>query len=314
MGLFLRSCATAVAFAVATGAAAQTINTAMNLPTGSTIDLVIEKTREHSGSQPMPKVTITSRYRQAIQSTDEGYVVTQTLTGIDAPPEAQAMMQDLSAAMKTVTFETDASLAPIKIRDRAALLEATFGSVNALVASATSPEARAATEQAMTAMRGMFDQMPDEQLAQSLLKEQAELSQFQSMEIDLSEPINRVIETPNPAGGPAFRQTIGIKLEGLDKKAGRAVISSVDEMDPEALKASSMALLQQLAPQQREKIAAELAAAKMEMRNACRYDVDLKTGLTTHSDCTRTVTALGGDGGLVRRVDRTVATQTLTLP
>ena len=47
---------------------------------------------------------------------------------------------------------------------------------------------------------------------------------------------------------------------------------------------------------------------------ACRYDVDLKAGLTTRSDCTRTVTALGSDGALAGRVDRTVITQTLKLP
>ena len=307
--------AAAVACALATQGLAETIHTPLGLPTGAVIDLVIERTAEHPGSRPLPKMTVTFRYRQAIVSTDDGYVVTQTLTGVDAPAEGRAALQEAAGALKTITFETDSGLAPVKIMDREAVLRTMMDSVqtltNSLSGDANDPEV---VNRAVTSMRSMFASLPDEQLAQTLLKEQGALSQFQSMEIDLAEPIVEQIETPNPTGGKPFIQTVSIKLEALDKAAGRATILMTNDTDPEALKESAMAMLRQMAPEQSTEIDKAFAEMKMEMKTACRYEMDLKTGLAARTDCTRTNSAMEDDGKLARTVQRTVITQTLKLP
>jgi hypothetical protein len=309
--LFNGACAVLVTSALCTSASAQTINTALDLPKAAVINLMVEKQREqNTGAQAAPAIKATFRYRQAITATATGYTVTQTLTGIDGPAEGRAVLDKVAGMLKVVRFETDESLSPLRLIDRKAVMDAMIETAASLKGEMTADDADNYAR-AISATRSLYDSMDDTQLAEVVLKEQGSLAQLQGMEMNLSEPMEQVIDTPNPLGGAPVKRTIRVKLDSHDKKAGRASLTMTDVIDPAAMKAAALALLDRVAPEKRQEVLAEFQSAKFEAQTVCKYDMDLKTGLAARTDCTQTSGAIGSDGKAERRVDRTVITQTL---
>lgn len=308
------SCAAlGVAFTLAavTAAKAEDFEVPFDLPTGAVIHLDIAKTGERERAGTSVKVAMSMRYRQAVISTEEGYRIDQSLVEAKLPPEAQDAAGLLATAAKIV-FDADADLSPLRIRDQAALIDTLIKGMGELVgANAPKTEIEALSAQ----VKQLLGSMTPEAAAGAFLKEQALLAAPQMMMLDLRKPLGGDIEVPNPFGGAGtLTRTQSYELKSLDKKAGKAVIEFKDALDPDSVKALIGPMMARLAPDAPRPTEAELAAFKIEQTTACRYEMDLKTGLTAKADCTLIRSALDDNGKMDRRVETIVMTQRLELP
>src|SRR5690349_12530758 len=105
----------AIALGWAAPAFAADFEVPFDLPTGSKLHIDIAKTGEQTRGGQSMKVEMSFRYVSELVSTDEGYVVTQTLVDSKLPPEA-AQAAGMLAAARRIVFEADADLTPIKVR------------------------------------------------------------------------------------------------------------------------------------------------------------------------------------------------------
>lgn len=306
------ACASAAAWTIATPALSADFEVAFDLPTGTVIHIDMDKNAELEKSGQNTKFEMKFRYRQDVVATDEGYIVTQTLTESQVlPPEAQPAAGVLTAAKKIV-FQADADMSPIQILQLDELVAAVSQAMTqAMRGSMSEDQIKAASGQ----IQKMYGAMSPEVAANAFLREYALLVAPQMMSLELGKPLGGDMEQPNPFGGPGtVKRTQFYELKSIEKKAGRAVIELRDELDPESLKSIVPSLLARLAPDAPKPTAEQIASVKIEQKTTCRYEMDVKTGLTAKADCTISRGAVGEDGQPNRRVEHIVMTQRLELP
>ena len=311
MKLFSGVCAAALACVLAAPAMAADFEVPIDLPTGSVIHLDLVKDGEQERNGQSMKLSMKFVYRQDIVATDEGYTISQTLVESQLPPEAREVA-GLMTAVSKIKFDAGEDLSPVRIRDQAGLVKTIVDSVVKL-AGAEAPDAQRDALKAQ--MNQLYGSLSPEAAASAFLKEQTLLSAPQMLSLDLGKPLGGEMEVPNPLGGaqPILRTQV-YELKSVDKAAGRAVIEMRDELDSESLKAMIGPMLAQLAPTAPKLTEAEIAAIKIEQKTACRWEMDLKTGLTAKADCTITRSAVDDDGKPNRRVEHIVMTQRLERP
>lgn len=288
-----------------TAALAQDFEVPFDLPSGTTIDLVIDKSREDIRGGQTTRSGGVFRYRQTLTATDEGYRVRQVMTGMEGVA-ATREVSDLIAGASDISYDAGEDLAPLRIVDWPATVER----ITATVAK-TSPDTPAS---ALDSTRKLLLSMPPEQAAMVTLKEQYYLSATQFASLALGAPQVADEALPNPLGGPPIASTFTVDLKSIDRKAGLAVVHTRQELDPASTKASmQVAFARMLAglPAGAPKPAdADVAGLDMKRTMDCAYDMDMKTGLTAKADC-KMVTVIASGGETATRNERWVITQTL---
>lgn len=200
-------------------------------------------------------------------------------------------------------LEVDESLTPIRVREWDRVRETIFRAL-----AETVPDARA-----LEAAKASFANMDDEQAA-ALFKEQGLVALGQGTGLAPGEARGYDGEVPNILGGPAIKASGVFRLESADKVQGRAVVTWAQTPDPASLSASLKvsieAMLARVAPEKQAEAKAQLADFVLERREACRYEVDMPTGLAASTDCTVEMRS-GLKTQTAQRTERWVITQSL---
>lgn len=282
---------------------------AVDIPTGSVIELTIEKDGEQTENGKTTTIgDMAFRYRQEIAATDEGYTVTQTFLDLQAPAEHKAAMEAAMAATRKITFDTDDRLVPVRVRDVGALLDAVMKPLPS--EAPKTPEQLKAQEQALE----MFKRTDPETLAAMLLREQTTAAAYQGIALPVGVELEAESETPNPFGrGPAIKQKLTTALTGFDESKRVAVIETNAAVDQDAFKAALPHIFSAMAPDASEPTPEDLANITFDRTNACRYEIDVDTGLASVTECTETKSA-GDQTGARKSVTRTRITQKLIRP
>jgi len=163
-------------------------------------------------------------------------------------------------------------------------------------------------------LKQMFPNLEDATLAAVTTQDFARVALAQGATLDLGQERTYDDQALNPLGGPPISTKGSVRLESYDEKAGHAVVLWRLTMDPASTQASLTAtmnrVMAQLPPDKAEKARGMFAKMKIERNDACRYQIDIPTGLAVEVDCTTTVVA-GAEGQLLRASDHWLITQTL---
>ena len=277
--------------------------TILDLPAGSKIDFSVQRTRS-GGAFPRP-MTATFHYRQDVEPTRRGYKVRQKMTGAEFPPEVspaeRAAAEQAAAAAADIAYDAGPDLAPLRVEDWKGLVDRL----------ATAAGAR--DDRLGEATRRALGRMSPEAAAQALMREQQMAAAMQNTELELGLSLSETQDVPNPLGGPPIASTYSIRLESLDKAAGRAVIATRQLLDPDSASASVKTVVEALAKQARGDAEAKLPPPgfRIERTFDCRSIMDVATGLALSTDCTQTLTTLDEAMQSVTQIDRWLITQTL---
>lgn len=227
--------------------------------------------------------------------------VSFAVEGADA--DAMKAFAGQASAAYPATLDVDDALRPIRVRDWQRQQQAM---VQAASAAAADPKV-------LQGMQAMFAGMTDTQAA-TLFREQALVSIGQGKALNVGETVTYASEMPNPMGGPTISATGAFKLEAIDTAKGVATVSWSQRPDPASLAASlrvSMdTMVARLAPETRAEAQAALATLTLERQEACRFEIDVATGLATTADCTVEIKN-GVKDQLAQRTDRWIITQSL---
>jgi len=282
------------------------------LPDGAVIEVTIANTREVP--RMAAPVTVTSRYRQTLKRTDDGYRVTQRLTGIEAPPAIRAALDRAMAGQEEIVYDASEDLAPVRIVDYDALIGRIMEGVRKLAGEADSVQLQGMIE----GIQRLYAGMGPEQGAASILKTNNMSAATQAVALDVDKPVEGEAGIPNPFGGPPLRQIGRMTLESVDKAAGKAVIVSEEFLDPETTKGLAEKMIAQLLPSLEPEEAAKLREVAsdltFERTLSCRSEMDVKTGLATATDCTSTTSVPDGQAGIRSRTERWQITQKVVRP
>jgi hypothetical protein len=216
-------------------------------------------------------------------------------------PENLVVAQDLEIP---VSIAVDEALTPVGLVNVGEVRRAFDAMLKRVTAD---PKAAAQLKQ-------MFPDLEDATLTAVTTQDFARVALAQGATLDLGQERTYDDQAPNPLGGPPIATKGSVQLESYDKKAGRAVILWRLTMDPASTQASLTAtmnrMMSQLAPDKAEEARAMFAKMKIERNDACRYQIDIPTGLALEVDCTATVVA-GAEGQLLHGSDHWLITQTL---
>lgn len=276
----------------------------VRLKNGASWTQTIVKTRTDERDGASQAVTVTTVLR--VTYTDgkparlnETFV---SLTSDDLPAD---MLQYVASQAKLVfpaVIEVDESLKPTRVVNWAELK-------SALDRMDGDPKV---TE----AVRATFGAI-DDRAAASLFREQGLVSLGQGVDLPVGETQEYEGQAPNILGGPPIGTQGQFKLESYDKSAGRAVVTWRQALEPVSMAASIRTMVESLAakvaPERLAQAKAELSVLTLDRQDACRYEIDLHTGLAAKSDCTVMI-ASGVPGKIAKRTEHWIITQSAPEP
>lgn len=162
--------------------------------------------------------------------------------------------------------------------------------------------------------RAQIARMDDRQSVGNLLRDQALLGLGQGTLLELGQARTYDDQTPNALGGPPIAMKGAFKLESFDKRQRRAVVTWTRAMDPASsaasLEVAKQAMIARLPPEQAAKARTDLEGMAVTRTDACRFEVDVGTGLAVTADCTTAVRS-GTPTQFAARTERWLMTQTL---
>lgn len=203
--------------------------------------------------------------------------VSANADGASASEVATAAAQ--AGLVYPAVLEVDESLTPVRVQDWAAMRERVFEGLRRVTDD----------DQAFEAVRASFEKLDGAQAA-TMFKQQAFVGLGQGTALELEEPHRYDSHVPNLLGGPPIKASGEFVLVSHDPAQGRAVVTWSQRPDPEAmavsLKASMEALLARAAPEKLEALRAEFAEMKLERQESCRFEIDVRTGLSEKTVCT----------------------------
>lgn len=172
------------------------------------------------------------------------------------------------------------------------------------------PSSAAAT----AATKSLVDGLTDASATALVTRDLGMVALGQGSDLTAGETFDYEDRIPNPLGGGPITSKASFTLEAYDARAGRAVVSWRQTTDPMALQASIKnsleSLAAQIAPDRVAEARAALSKMSLERADACRYDIDIPTGLAVRADCTSTIRSSDGARS-GSRTDRRIFTQTL---
>ncbi len=310
-GLFLAG----AVLAPSGGAIAKDFSSAIVLPKNSVINYSVEHTLSKTapGSNAVGSVTATVHYRLTIDPNDKGYLVRIAFVSADLPPggtpEARARLQQGMAVLSGVQFQAANDLSPTEIIDWCT-------QVGRVVDSLADTMGLKRDDPTMTATRNLYLAMTPEQATNALLPEWVFPSIVQDVELDLG-PAVTAQNTQIVEGGAQLKTTESVQLKSVDTAASKAMVAYHSGIDPSSANALARATVQSMQAQVTDFpkfTEAQLASLKIEQATDCAYEMDLRSGLATRSDCTKTVTSLDEKGASQRQTDHWIITQDLVKP
>lgn len=222
-----------------------------------------------------------------------------TTPGAGSPPEIAA-----AATLETpVVVEVDEALTPGRVLNMAELRTSFAAMLKAMDAPANSSSPLPA--------------LTDASIMAMATQDLARLALVQGSDLEVGKEVKYEDDVPNPLGGPPIHSLGAFRLESLDRKAARAVIDWRQEFDPQSASRAVVAFVERMMasapPDKAAEARAVLSTMKLERRDYCRYDVDLRSGLVARVECAADVIS-GAGAQIARRNDTWTITQTLPEP
>lgn len=209
--------------------------------------------------------------------------------GPGSPPEvAKGRSFPVEAAV-----EVDASLMPTRFVDQKAVR-----AVFAEVAGRDLAGVEALADPAAMAM---------------IAAEMAVVGRAQAFPLVPGKPYVHQTSLPGPVAGFELKARTTYLMETYDETAGRAVVTWRQEVDPTSFNdsvASLLAFVAKASPDKLEKTRTALADMAMTRDEACRYELDLRSGLATKADC-ESLVSISSSKSQGRIIERWAITQTL---
>lgn len=298
----MRRLAAALLLATATPAAAASLP--VRLEDGATWTVTIERQRDRQRPDAPPEKAALRTVSEATwakgSDTDR---LTLTPRSAEAPGES-AGRPDLQSLMGgAVVLDVDETLAPLRVRNWD---EVRQGLEKAMESATADPAVRAE-------LKGLLTRLSAEQASQAVSPGWGLVSLGQGVDLELGEESTYEDSLPNPLGGPPIASVGAFRLESYDKAGGRAVVLWNQTLDPksasDSITQAVQAMAERLAPEKAEEARKALAGAKITREDACRYEIDIPTGLAVSTACTITM-ANTIQGQTMRNVDRWTITQT----
>lgn len=276
----------------------------VRLDDGATWTVTIERQRDRQETDAPPVQVALRTVSEAVwakgSDTDR---LTLTPRSAEAPGAALEGSDLQSLMGGAVVFDVDETLAPIRVRNWD---EVRQGLEKAMESATPEPAARAE-------VKGFLARLSAEQAGQTVSPGWSLVSLGQGVNLEVGEESSYEDSLPNPLGGPPIASVGTFKLESYDKGGGRAVVLWNQTLDPksasESIAEAVQAMTERLAPEKAEEARKALAGAKITREDACRYEIDIPTGLAFSTTCTITM-ANTVQGQTMRNVDRWTITQT----
>ncbi|MDB5439056.1 MAG: hypothetical protein JWM33_1483 [Caulobacteraceae bacterium] len=281
----------------------------IDLPAGAVLQIAVQ----HTGVRTTADVQTVnlksgSRFKLQVTPTPDGYHVRQSAMQVDPQPGASAEQQkaisEATAAAGEVEYDADEFLSPLRITD--------WPGYTGRMAEASA--ALALITGADPATLEQLQKMTPEQGAAGLVEANF-LALPQGMGLDLGKPVRDQDTVIDTAIGAPMIIDYSYDLTALDKATSKATITTREAFNPASAKAAATKQIAALSAQQPRGVspsATALAALSLERTTECHYEMDLKTGLTTKADCSRTVRGIGADLRPLLTTDHWVITQALS--
>lgn len=289
------ACLIMAALALPTAALARaptTFEQVIDLETGAVLELRVTQSKVRPGK---PDQAMTFVYNQTLTATEDGYRVSQKMVepALDVlPPELRL------PAGHGMSYLTDDALTPLEIEDWDKVLANAFSALKDTL-----------DDEGLARLRGTFERYDAASAAQVMLKSQAFVALPQNAVLTLGETVAYEDEMAFPFGDQPVKMNGSFKLVSIDAKAGVARVEWRQTTDKESLSNAMQAMLKTLAPSQQAAMKQQIASLAMERQTGCDYDMDLKTGLVRHADCTDTVNGAAAGEDKAQAVDRWVIDQ-----
>lgn len=279
----------------------------IELPAGTVLQITVQHTGMRTAADAKNlELKSGSHFRLQVTPTADGYHVRQSGMQIDpsagASAEQQKAINDATAAAGEVEYDADEFLSPLSITDWPGFTG------RMAEASAALSMVTGADPVTVEQLRNMTPQQGAAGLVEANF-----LSLPQGMGLDLGKPVKGQDTVVDPAIGAPMIIDYSYELTALDKGAGKASVSTKEGFDPASAKAAAARQAAAFSAQQLRGEApspTEFAALSLERTTECRYEMDIKSGLTTKADCTRTARTISQDLKPVVATDRWVITQT----
>lgn len=294
---------TTLAVAAMTGAAAAA-SMPVKIANGAAWTFTVKHTRDRERGGKHDSLSMTTVKQVTWRAGKEGSGILDvrpvSVTMDAGLPESLVAARDLEIP---VSIAVDEALTPVGLVNVGEVRRA----FDAMLKRVADPKAAAQLKQT-------FPNLEDATLAAVTTQDFARVALAQGATLDLGQERTYDDQAINPLGGPPISTKGSIRLESYDEKAGRAVILWRLTMDPASTQASLTATMNrvmgQLTPDKAEEARRMFAKMKIERNDACRYQIDIPTGLAVEADCTTTVVA-GAEGQLLHASDHWLITQTL---
>lgn len=111
------------------------------------------------------------------------------------------------------------------------------------------------------------------------------LANSQGLDLTVGHPVEHDGFVDSPIGGPPLHSKGRVTLEAYDKERGIAVVVSSSRVDPDSFDEMGKEMGRQLAPNGPRPPAGAKNPFKILVRNDCRSEIDLRTGLSRLTKC-----------------------------
>ncbi|WP_425999355.1 hypothetical protein [Caulobacter sp. DWR1-3-2b1] len=273
----------------------------LDIPTPSRVEQTVRHTKAKTLNGKTESAWVETRSLATIGFDEKAETYKVTLKVLDRTASTPEILPILSATLPAeISYLADESLRPIKLIDA----EATKARLIAF-AQSVSPQMGAMAEKT-------FATMSAEGAANLMLKEQSYLSIGYNLGLKVGEPQTYDGEQASPLGSGSVKLKGSVVLDSYDDKAGRALVTWKEFIDPE----SAMVLGVQTVKQMTGKdVSAELVrpgpeVAKVEATKGCRFEIDTRNGFIRKADCYQSVVTPEPAGSATH--ERWAITQTLT--
>jgi len=294
------ACFIAAALALPTAALARspkTFEQVIDLKTGTVLELRVTQSQVRPGKSDQGMTYV---YNQTVTVTDEGYRVSQKMV----EPAIEVLPPELRLpAGHGMSYLTDEALSPLEIEDWDKVLANAFSALKDTL-----------DDEGLAKLRGVFERYDAASAAQVMLKAQAFVALPQNAVMTLGETVTYEDEIAFPFGNQPVKMNGSFKLVSIDAKAGVARIEWRQTTDKESFSNAMQAMMRTLTPSQQAAMKQQIASLAMERQTGCDYDMDLKTGLVRHADCTDTVNGAAAGEDKAQVVSRWVIDQKVIKP
>ena len=310
--MFGRLCGAVLALALVGPAQAKDFSKPLALPANTLINFTIQHEihRTAEGTTPASDLTVTVRYRLNVDPNTQGYHVKINVIGVDLPSRVSALdrmaLTQASSTLSGLEYQADQDLMPVEVLNwttQAGKLADSFADLMGVKHD----------DPAITGMRDLYAAMTPAQASDSLLQEWSYPAIVQNVELDLGPALKADTSAPG-AGGQQLKRQETMQLKSVSRSSNKATIEFHSAFDPASANAvgrATVAALQAQIPTFPKYSEAQLARLQIDETMDCAYEMDIRTGLATKSDCTKTAGPLDEKGTAKSQTDHWVITQAI---